>query len=167
MRNRLLAIIAAVATSACSAQLTTPGKCYEGAESAIEVKYLGVEKLDLWGPPLFFGRFSLTNKKDHVVRFRTAEGRDPTHALIYEGDYRLETMKDGAWKDYSVVVEELVDPSGVVAVKSSAAWNFYIVMNYLATNQNRDPMQSYRVVVRDNSGCSYASEPFSGHSINK
>ena len=61
MRNRLLAIIAAVATSACSAQLTTPGKCYEGAESAIEVKYLGVEKLDLWGDPLFFGRFFLTD----------------------------------------------------------------------------------------------------------
>lgn len=165
MRNRLLAITAAVATSACSTQLTTPGKCYKDAESAIEVKYLGVEKLDLWGAPLFFGRFSLTNKKDHVVRFRAGEGSDPTHMLIYRGDRRLETMKDGAWMEDSIVVEELADPSGAVAVKSSATWTFYFEMDDFATNQNRDPTQSYRLVVRDNSGCSYASEPFAGHSI--
>ncbi|GEM_PF-6991529 len=163
MRNRLLAITVAVATSACRTQLTTPGKCYEGAESAIEVKYLGVEKLDLWGAPLFFGRFSLTNKKGDVVRFRTWVDGDPPHAMLYERDLRLEKMKDGAWMDDSIVVEELVDPSGVAAVKSSATWTFYFEMNDFATNQNRDPNQIYRLVVRDISGCSYASESFAGH----
>jgi len=163
MRNRLLAITVAVFTSGCGTQWTTTRECSKGAESAVEVKYLGVEKLDLWGDPLFFGRFSLTNKKDHVVRFRAGEGSDPTHTLIYRGDRRLETMKDRAWMDDSIVVEELAAPSGVAAVESSATWTFYFEMNDFATNQNRDPTQSYRVVVRDNSGCSYASEPFTGH----
>ena len=163
MKNRLLAITVAVFTSACGAQWTTTGECSKGAESAVEVKYLGVEKLDLWGDPLFFGRFSLTNKKGDVVRFRTWVDGDPPHAMLYERDLRLEKMKDGAWTVDSIVVEELVDPSGVAAVKSSATWTFYFEMNDFATNQNRDPTQSYRVVVRDNSGCSYASEPFTGH----
>ena len=141
---------------ACASAPTHPS-----CQGAASVEYKGIQRLKAWDKESPFGSFAVSNKAGKELKIPL----DSTYYPVIVHGRHIEVQSrpvasDAHWELDTVVLEEFLPPRKWMVIAPGDGAMFFVDMAGPAGDSERSRSREYRVVLKDDLGCQYLSQPF-------
>lgn len=125
-------------------------------KKSLAITYVAEERLKVWGSVFSFGKFTLKNTTRNDIAFNVDASE--SYVIVDPRFVYVEKNERGSWHYDVTALEELEPPKQILILKPGAKLTFFVEMVSVYQGKQLDGL--FRIVVRDNAGNSFVSEPF-------